>query len=56
MQTDGEYDCIASGVVDAKSREDVSMIRYHFDLAISRAALISGASVRRGSDSLKKEC
>lgn len=28
----------------------------YLDLAISRAALISGASVRNGSDNLKNEC
>lgn len=29
---------------------------YHFDFAISRAALIRGASVRSGSHSLKNGC
>lgn len=29
---------------------------FHFDFAISRAALINGANVRRGSDILKKAC
>ena len=33
-----------------------SVLPVHLDLAMSRAALMSGASVRRGSESLKKAC
>jgi len=39
-----------------RERNKLSVARHYFDLAISRAALISGAKVRRGSEILKNGC
>jgi len=42
--------------IHVETEEGVDHDGDYFDLAISRAALISGASVRRGSESLKNGC